>query len=145
MTHGAVRWKIRRLATRGWMCGTNWIADAPVPITATSRPVRSWSWSHLAEWNAVPRNDGRPGTSGIDGSLSGPVAATNTSAVYSPCEVSMCQRRCASSHRAARTSWSKRRCGSTPKRTAHRRRYSQISGCGENERLHRGLRANEKE
>src|SRR4030095_8352255 len=33
----------------------------------------------------------------------------------------------------------------TPKRSAHARRYAQISGCGENERLQDGLSANENE
>ena len=27
-------------ATSGWICGTNWIALAPVPITATRLPAR---------------------------------------------------------------------------------------------------------
>ena len=27
----------------GWMAGTTWMADAPVPMTATRSPVRSWS------------------------------------------------------------------------------------------------------
>ena len=33
--------------------GTNWIAEAPVPITATLRPARSWEWSHSAEWKTA--------------------------------------------------------------------------------------------
>ena len=41
MIQGGVRWKRVRWETRGWMCGTNWMADAPVPITATRLPVRS--------------------------------------------------------------------------------------------------------
>ena len=40
-THGAVRWKTVRCATSGWIAGTNWIALAPVPITATRLPRSS--------------------------------------------------------------------------------------------------------
>ena len=47
MIHGGVRWKRCRRPTRGWICGTNWIAEAPVPITATRLPSRSWSWSQV--------------------------------------------------------------------------------------------------
>ncbi len=56
VTHGGVRWNTVRRPTSGWISGTNWIAEAPVPITATSRPRRSWSWFQRAEWNIVPRN-----------------------------------------------------------------------------------------
>ena len=48
--------------------GTNWIAEAPVPITATRWPARSWSWSHRAEWNIVPAKRVEPGDVG-DGRL----------------------------------------------------------------------------
>ena len=36
-----VRWKRWSSPTSGWICGTNWIAEAPVPITATRLPRRS--------------------------------------------------------------------------------------------------------
>ena len=39
--HGAVRWKTVSREVRAAIWGTNWIADAPVPITATRLPVRS--------------------------------------------------------------------------------------------------------
>ncbi len=39
MTNGAVRWNTVRCSTSGWMDGTIWIADAPVPTTATRRPA----------------------------------------------------------------------------------------------------------
>ena len=43
----------------------NWIADAPVPITATRWPVRSMEGSHRAEWNEAPPGlDPAPGMSG---------------------------------------------------------------------------------
>ena len=35
MIHGGVRWKTVRRSTTGWIWGTNWTAEAPVPITAT--------------------------------------------------------------------------------------------------------------
>lgn len=41
MTQGGVRWKRVSLPTRGWMAGTIWMAEAPVPIMATRLPVRS--------------------------------------------------------------------------------------------------------
>ena len=68
MTHGGVRWKRSRCSTIGWICGTAWIADAPVPITATRRPVRSWSWFQRAVWNVSPSKLSRPGSVG-DGGL----------------------------------------------------------------------------
>ena len=43
ITHDGVRWKTCSLPTRGWMRGTNWTAEAPVPTTATRSPSRSWS------------------------------------------------------------------------------------------------------
>ena len=46
-----------------------------------------------AEWNIVPSKRSIPGTSGSLGSVSPPIAPTSTSAVSSPCEVSMRQRR----------------------------------------------------
>src|SRR3954462_9611767 len=64
MIHGAVRWKRCRRPTRDWIRGTNWIAEAPVPTTATRSPSRSWSWSHVAEWKVVPSKRSRPGRSG---------------------------------------------------------------------------------
>ena len=41
-------------ATFGWIAGTNWIAEAPVPMTATRLPARSCAWSQRAEWKALP-------------------------------------------------------------------------------------------
>ena len=38
MIHGGVRWNSASAFTRGAICGTNWIALAPVPITATRLP-----------------------------------------------------------------------------------------------------------
>ena len=66
ITHGAVRWKTWMRPASGWISGTNWIADAPVPMTAIRSPLRSWSWSHRAEWNAAPRKRSIPGSCGVD-------------------------------------------------------------------------------
>ena len=43
----------------------NWMALAPVPMTATRLPRRSTPWSHVAEWNAGPANFSEPGDVGI--------------------------------------------------------------------------------
>ena len=62
--HGGVRWNTVRCAACSAISGTNWIADAPVPITATRLPARSQEWSQRAEWNEVPLNRPAPGMSG---------------------------------------------------------------------------------
>ncbi len=116
-----------------------------MPITATRSPLRSWSWSHSAEWKALPVKLSRPGTSGRLGSLSGPWAAISTSAVSSPCELSSRHRPRSASQSAPSSSWSKRMCGITPKRSAQSRRYSKISGCGEKVLDQSGFGANENE
>ena len=95
-----MRWKTCSWATSGWIAGTSWIADAPVPITATRSPRRSWPWSQRAEWNVVPANDPRPGRSGRLGSVSGPGAATSTRAETGPADVASAQRPAASSQSA---------------------------------------------
>ncbi len=41
MTQGGVRWKRVRRETRGWISGTIWMAEAPVPTIATRLPRRS--------------------------------------------------------------------------------------------------------
>ena len=41
ITHPGVRWNTVTCAARGWISGTNWIDDAPVPTTATRSPLRS--------------------------------------------------------------------------------------------------------
>ena len=60
-----MRWKTCSCSTFGWISGTNWIADAPVPITATRSPASSCSWSQRAEWKVVPSKLSRPGSVGI--------------------------------------------------------------------------------
>ena len=62
--HGGVRWNTVRRAACFAISGTNWIAEAPVPITATRLPARSQEGSQRAEWNEVPPNRSAPGMSG---------------------------------------------------------------------------------
>ena len=54
--------------------GTIWIADAPVPITATRLPARSTSWFQRAEWKSSPSKSSMPSMSGSRGSESPPAA-----------------------------------------------------------------------
>ena len=103
MIQGAVRWNTYRRSTSGWIEGTYWIAEAPVPIEATRRPRRSWSWFQRAEWKLVPSNVSSPGSSGVRGSASGPMPDTRTRAVNGPWSVSSRQRRSSSSHSALST------------------------------------------
>ena len=103
MTQGAERWKTCSRATFGWIAGTNWIAEAPVPTLATRSPVRSWSWSQRAEWKTLPSKRSIPGRSGMLGSVSGPIPAISTRALTGPSEVSTVQRPASSSHAASVT------------------------------------------
>ncbi len=64
ITQAGVRWNSTRRFTSGWISGTIWIAEAPVPTTATRLPFRSKEWFHLAEWNTGPAKSASPGTSG---------------------------------------------------------------------------------
>ena len=108
MIHGGVRWKTESFPTTGAISGTNWIADAPVPITATCRPLRSRSWRHVAEWKTSPAKSSSPATSGNDGSDSAPEPRTSASAVHTP-RVVVTRQCCASSDHVRRaTSWSLR-------------------------------------
>jgi hypothetical protein len=63
--------------------GTNWIALAPVPTTATRRPSSGQPCSQRAECHAGPRNRSRPGMSGTAGRLSWPTDDTTDRAVIS--------------------------------------------------------------
>ena len=59
----------------------NWMALAPLPITATRLPARSTAVSQRAEWKAGPAKLSRPSISGSLGRLSWPQAVTKASAV----------------------------------------------------------------
>ena len=80
--------------TSSTIAGTNWIALAPVPTTATRCPVRSWSWSQRAEWNAVPgtcrARAGRAPSAGAAGRARGP-ARRPRSPRRSRCAPSSCR------------------------------------------------------
>jgi hypothetical protein len=115
-----VRWKTCSFATSGWIAGTYWIAEAPVPIEATRLPSSSASWSQRAEWKTGPGKSSRPGISGIFGSVSGPMPATSTRALRVPSDVSSSQwssRQVADSTAVFSLTWRR-----TPKSSATRRR-----------------------
>ena len=119
MTQWRDRWKIVRWSTSGAMAGTNCIALAPVPTTATRFPPSSTSWSQRDEWNAGPANVSSPSRSGTDGRLSIPTAlmtafaSTDSSRPSLPRTCSVHRAR-SSSYAAAITSVSSRTCGATP-------------------------------
>jgi hypothetical protein len=106
MIHGGVRWKRWSCSTLGCTWGTNWIADAPVPIAATRSPPKSWSWSQVAEWKAAPSKLSAPGMSGIIGLLSAPVPRIRSCASRSPPFVWIRHRRDCSSQAASSSSCS---------------------------------------
>src|SRR5579859_1045276 len=78
--HGGVRWNTERFATLGAISGTNCIALAPVPITATRLPSSGTLEFHQVEWNAGPANFSMPGMSGNFGVCNAPTAETSTRA-----------------------------------------------------------------
>ena len=80
-THGALRWNTVSDAASGCIAGTNCMAEAPVPITATRLPRRSTPWSQCAEWKRSPLNVSSPGNAGVTGSCIGPVATMMKRAV----------------------------------------------------------------
>ena len=131
--------------TVGAISGTNWMAEAPVPITATLRPARSRSWRQVAEWKTGPSKESSPGTSGSDGSESAPDPRTSTSAVHTPFVVVTRQCCAVSDHVASRTSWWLRVKRARSWRRDTDCRYAWISGCAENERVQSGFGANENE
>ena len=125
--------------------GTIWIADAPVPTTATRLPARSTSWFQRAEWKISPWNVPMPSRSGSLGSISAPAPAIRVRAVTRPAPVVTSHRPVSSSQRASSTAVSNRKRSSTPDSRATRRRYARISGCGENDIDQSGFGANENE
>ena len=122
-TYGAERWKTVIEPTSSTIPGTNWIALAPVPTTATRLPVRSTSWRHSAEWKAGPANVSAPGIAGTTGLESWPTAEITTSASYAvPSVSSTRQRPVSSSNRHEATSTPVRTRSSRPSRSAASRR-----------------------
>ena len=96
--------------------GTNWIAEAPVPTTATRWPVRSWSWCHARRVERRALEVVEAGDVGEVGSLSGPGRRDSTSAVTVPARSRVA--------RAARRRPSGASVTSRSKRTMRRRRRS---------------------
>ena len=114
-TQFGVRWNTCSCSTRRAIWGTNWMALAAVPITATRSPVRSWSWSQRAEWNTVPVNSSKPGMSGSSGLPNIPTAPTTTSTSWrSPRSVVSDHTARSSSQLADATPSPSRRCGVSP-------------------------------
>ena len=74
------------------MDGTAWMAEAPVPITATRRSASGTEWSHRAVWKTSPAKSSMPSISGSLGSHRAPTARTTTRASYSPAFVDTDQR-----------------------------------------------------
>ena len=111
-------WSTRRPRA---ISGTNWIALAPVPTTATRRPVRSRSWSHSAEWNTGPVEVVDAGAAaGSTGRVSWPQAVTRTSNCgSSPASVRTVQRPALGVEAGLGDLGASRRCGSIPKSRAH--------------------------
>ena len=62
------------------MFGTIWMAEAPVPITATRLPFSGVSWSHREEWKIGPEKLSMPSIAGRRGSHSAPMPSTSTRA-----------------------------------------------------------------
>ena len=70
-----MRWNTVRCAACSAISGIDWIADDPVPITATRRPVKSTpSWGQRLVKYVGPANVSRPGMSGRFGCDSTPTA-----------------------------------------------------------------------
>ena len=112
ITQGAVRWNRCSVETRGWICGTNWIALAPVPITATRSPSRSWSWSQVGGVeDRRPRIVAGPGSRAASARAAARRRRPGRGRASGPLEVSSRQRRASSSQRGASTSQPKRTCG----------------------------------
>jgi len=60
-----VRWKTVRWAACSAITGIDWMADEPVPMTPTRRPVKSTpSWGQCPVWYVGPWKLSTPGISG---------------------------------------------------------------------------------
>src|SRR5262245_19789745 len=121
------------------------MADAPVRMTATRFPDRSTEWSHREEWKRAPANVSMPSISGSRGSERPPGPVIRVRARTSPEVVRQHQTCATSSHVACSSSVPNTILSVTAYSWAMRWRYSWISGWGEYDELHSGLRANENE
>ena len=147
ITQAGVRCATINCCTMGCIAGITWIADAPVPMTATQPafarrptggavaasayallpPARSLvrrvvllGPAHRVVWKAGPQNISSPGIFGGIGSLSGPFAITNTSTVHVRLAVVTLHCCDASFHRAPVTSSPKWISGAMPSSFATR-------------------------
>ena len=59
------------------MAGMNWVAEAPVPITATRLPASGSAWFQRDEWKAAPAKLSMPSILGSAGRPSRPMALTS--------------------------------------------------------------------
>ena len=89
-----VRWNTVNWAASSAITGIAWIAEDPVPITATRLPLKSTgSFGHLEVWYHSPPKDSRPGKGGGFGTVSRPAASsTHRAEIVSPWFVSTSQR-----------------------------------------------------
>ena len=99
-----VRWKTVTCFACAAISGMDWMAEEPVPITATVLPVKSTpSLGHLPVCQDAPLKLSLPGNCGSFGTDRQPVAITHQRAVStSPLSVSTVHRLDASSKRAER-------------------------------------------
>jgi hypothetical protein len=115
------------------MIGMDWIAEEPVPMTPTRRPVKSTpSWGHLPVWYHGPVKDSRPLMSGTCASDRQPVAMMQKRAdTRSPRSVSTVHRLVASSNVAVVTRVSNWMSFRRSNRSATWLAYFKISGWAE--------------
>ncbi len=104
-----MRWNTVRWAACSAISGIDWIAEEPVPITATRWPVKSTpSWGQRPVWYTAPVKSSRPGMSGRLAADRQPVAITTyRHPIVSPASVWTRQPSASSSKWAAVTRVSK--------------------------------------
>ncbi len=72
-----VRWKITTESAWRAMCGIDWMAEDPVPITPTRWPLKSTGWcGQCPVWNVGPAKEPTPSTAGSLALDRQPVAMT---------------------------------------------------------------------
>ena len=114
-----MRWNTVSCSTSGAIAGITWIAEAPVPITATRLPARLCSGSQRAVCIVVPAKLWTPSMSGSLGWVRTPVASTTWRATsVSPPSVARRQPLSGSSNVAAVIRVPNRTLSRNPKRSA---------------------------
>src|SRR5260370_19236442 len=112
---GGVRWKTISWPAAGAISGMNWMALAPVPVTAMRLPSRGTLASQSVEWKAGPANFSSPLISGYFGTCRPPTAETNTrDRMVAPSAVVTRQSELVSSHDAWHIAVFKRIYGARP-------------------------------